>query len=108
MTPYNDILKLNSEGMSTRAIERTIGVSRKTVITVLHLAELYDLTYPLDTPMTDTQIHRLLHPKKESARLRPNIEAVIFELSMHNRNGTRERALNAHVGRITLKVPRRR
>lgn len=64
MTPYNQILQLHNDGKNNAEIVRLIGnVSRKTVITVLQLAEKYSFVYPPSKPMTDTEIHRFLHPK---------------------------------------------
>lgn len=82
MTPYNEILKLNSEGVSNSEIERRTGVTRKTVRDLLNRAELYDVTYPVEPPMTDTEIHRRLHPKETDTKPRPDMEAVLFELSI--------------------------
>lgn len=83
MTPYNRILQLHTEGKNNTEIVRLVGdVSRKTVITVLKLAEEYEFTYPPEKMMTDLEIHRLLHPKKRNVDRVPNMEKVMFTISL--------------------------
>ena len=81
MTPYNDIFKLNAKGYNHSQIANILGnTTRKTVITVLQLAEQYNLTYPFSSPLTDLEIHRILHPKKTKAK--PNLNETLYELNV--------------------------
>ena len=83
MTPYNRIFQLHADGLNNSEIERTIGtVTRKTVITVLKLADQYGYKYPPPKPMTDTEIHRILHPKKDRIDRMPDSESIVYELSL--------------------------
>ncbi|MGN8888369.1 Mu transposase domain-containing protein [Blautia sp. HCP28S3_G10] len=92
MTPYNAILKLNSEGLNHSEIADTVlGCSRKTVIKVLQLAEAYHLPYPLNPPMTDLELHRMLHPKKGKAERMPDRDRTLFLLALPGYNLTRVR-----------------
>lgn len=87
MTPYNRILELHNQGLNNSEIERQIGtVTRKTVITVLQLAEKMSLSYPSDSPMTDTDIHRFLHPKKDKNQRMLNMDDVMFLLTLPNQS----------------------
>ena len=83
MTPYNKIFQLHNAGKNNTEIVRLVdNVSRKTVITALQLAAEFNLTYPPDTPMTDEEIHRYLHPKKKNANRVPNLEESLFVLTI--------------------------
>lgn len=66
MTPYNRIFQLHAEGKNNSEIVRIIGdVSRKTVITALQLADELKFVYSSEKAMSDTEIHRALHPKEK-------------------------------------------
>ena len=82
MTPYNKILTLHHEGCSNSEISRQTGITRKTVIDVLKRVEIYSLTYPPESLMSDTEIHRFLHPKKEKEKRMPNIDETMFCLRL--------------------------
>lgn len=83
MTPYNRILQLHMEGKNDTEIVRFVGnVSRKTVITILKLAEEFGFVYPPETEMSDLEIHRILHPKKSNAERTPNLEKTKFMISL--------------------------
>ena len=82
MTPYNKILTLHHEGCSNSEISRQAGVTRKTVIDVLKRVEIYSLTYPSESLISDTEIHRFLHPKKEKEKRMPNIDETMFCLRL--------------------------
>ena len=85
MTPYNGILQLHTEGKNNTEIVRLVGdVSRKTVITVLKLAEEYEFAYPPEKTMTDLEIHRLLHPKKSNTDRVPNNMDTVILLHLHS------------------------
>ena len=83
MTPYNRIFQLHAEGKNNSEIVRIIGdVSRKTVITALQLADELKFVYSSEKAMSDTEIHRALHPKKNNANRVPNMEKVIFMIGL--------------------------
>ena len=85
MTPYNDIFRLKQQGMNNSQIEHALGtVSRKTIITALKLAEEKGFVFNSDTVMSDTEIHRILHRKKDQNQRAFDIERVMFELSLPN------------------------
>lgn len=83
MTPYNRIFQLHAEGKNNSEIVRIIGdVSRKTVITALQLADELKFVYSSEKAMSDTEIHRALHPKKNNANRVPNMEKAIFMIGL--------------------------
>ncbi|MBR2675732.1 MAG: hypothetical protein IKE28_02300 [Solobacterium sp.] len=85
MTPYNDIFRLKQQGMNNSQIEHALGtVSRKTIITTLKLAEEKGFVFNADAAMSDTEIHRILHRKKDHDQRAFDIEKVMFELSLPN------------------------
>lgn len=87
MTPYNDILSLHSKGINNSAIERELcNVTRKTIISTLQLADLYNLQYPFEHPLTDLEIHRILHPKKSREQRKPDMDEVMFQLFLPGHN----------------------
>ena len=83
MTPYNQIFQLHAKGLNNSEIERTIGnVTRKTIISVFQLAQKYGYEYSQTNPMTDKEIHRILHPKRGRDERMPDLEAIIYELGL--------------------------
>ena len=83
MTPYNQIFQLHKDGMNNSQITSQLGnVTRKTVITALKLAEQNNFTYPPQEPLTDTEIHRILHPKQGRTERMPDFDSVWFQLSL--------------------------
>lgn len=80
MTPYNQILKLHMEGCNNSQIAEIAGCSRKTVITVMQLVDQYGMQYPFPAPLSDLEIHRLLHPKK--TRNKPDMGSMLYELQV--------------------------
>lgn len=86
MTPYNQIFQMHAEGANNSEIERCLGtVTRKTIITALKLADEMGFAYQPDEK-SDTEIHRILHPKKDKAQREPNIERSMFLLSLPNQS----------------------
>ncbi len=82
MTPYNQIFQMHAEGANNSEIERTLGlVTRKTIITTLKLADKQGFVYQPDEK-SDTEIHRILHPKKDKSQREPNIEQIMFRLGL--------------------------
>ena len=84
MTPYNQIFQLHNKGLNNSQIEKAIGsITRKTVITVLKLTKEKGFVYSDQTePLTDTEIHRILHSKKDKGTRMPDIDSVMFDLSL--------------------------
>lgn len=83
MTPYNKILQLHTEGKNNTEIVRLIGnVSRKTVITVIKLADEIGFIYPPAKTMSDIDIHRMLHPKKNNAERVPDMGKTLFMIGL--------------------------
>lgn len=79
MTPYNEIFELYSSGYDYSQIERMTGAPRRSITEAIRLAKLYDLTLPVEPPMTNAQIHSKLHPKDDESINYPNEEMVLLE-----------------------------
>lgn len=84
MTPYNEIFSLNQNGLNHSQIETVLGgtVTRKTIISALRLADEYGFHYSPGSGLTDAEIHRILHPKKDKESRMPNMAQVLFALSL--------------------------
>lgn len=67
MTKYREILRLTALGLSLRNIEKSLNVSRKTIIKVQKRAEKLSLRWPLDDNYTDAELERVMFPKNPSA-----------------------------------------
>ena len=65
MTKYREILRLKSIGCSERKIARSCGVSRNTVAKVVQKATEVNLSWPLNSSMTDSALEELMFPKKQ-------------------------------------------
>lgn len=87
MTPYNDIFALDQNGLNHSQIERELGtVTRKTIISVLQLAEKYSFHYNPEAGLSDTDIHRILHPKKSRKNRMPNLDICFYRLGLPGQN----------------------
>ena len=64
MTKYRDILRLSALGLSLREIERSIHVSRKTIIKVQRGASELSIAWLIDESVTDC-ILSIGNPQKE-------------------------------------------
>ena len=64
---YKEIIRLNHEGYSQRQIESNVHCSRHTTRDVLAVAEIHNLTWTLDKPITNEQIEAILFPMRYSA-----------------------------------------
>lgn len=84
MTPYNEIFSLNQNGLNHSQIEKELDgtVTRKTIISALRLAEEYGFHYNPENGLTDAEIHRILHPKRDMESRMPNMAQVLFALSL--------------------------
>lgn len=59
MTKYREILRLTALGLSLRDIEKSLKVSRKTVVKVQKRADELSLSWPLDESLTDAIMDRI-------------------------------------------------
>lgn len=87
MTPYREILRLHSQGISQRSIAASCNCSRNTVARTIEKAHEHNLTAPLPKEFTDEKLGELFYPKKpptQSNRRMPDYEYVHKELA---RNG---------------------
>lgn len=87
MTPYREILRLYSQGISQRSIAASCNCSRNTVARTIERAETHNLTVPLSKELTDKKIGELFYPKQPptpSNRRMPDYEHIHKELA---RNG---------------------
>jgi hypothetical protein len=60
MTKYREILRLSALGLSLRNIEKSLNVSRKTIIKVQKRADELSLYWPLDSTYTDAKLERII------------------------------------------------
>jgi hypothetical protein len=83
MTPYREILRLTSQGMSKRGIATSCHCSRNTITAVLERAEQCNISWPLDSDQTDAKLHQLLFPEKcvSSSRKIPDCERIHKEMA---------------------------
>lgn len=82
MTPYGRILKLHKEGLNNSAIAIAVDAARKTVIDAIKRADECNLDYNKAQHMSDTEIHRLLHPKKGKMERMPDLDACFYRLAL--------------------------
>jgi len=81
MTKYREILRLHSQGISSRGIAASCECSRNTVAKVLKRAEELNFTWPLPEGTTDGDLERGFFPKPTSAsRKIPDLEYLHKEL----------------------------
>lgn len=66
MTKYREILRLSALGLSLRTIEKSLNVSRKTIIKVQRRAGELSLQWPLRDSYTDAELERVMFPKNPS------------------------------------------
>ena len=60
MTKNREILSLTALGLSQRNIVQSIDVSQKTVVKVPKRARKRHLSWPLDKPLTDASLQKLM------------------------------------------------
>ena len=63
MTKYREILRLTALGLSLRDIEKSLKVSRKTVVKVQKRADELSLSWPLDESLTDAELEQRMFPR---------------------------------------------
>ena len=83
MTPYREILRLHSRGISQRGIATSCQCSRNTVIRVLARAREKSLSWPLQSDLTDADLEKRLFPDSTNptpSRKLPDLEYLDKEL----------------------------
>ena len=60
MTPYREILRLHSRGISQRGIATSCQCSRNTVTRVLARTKEMSLSWPLQSDLTDADLEKRL------------------------------------------------
>ena len=82
MTPYGQILKLHYCGLNNSAIAKAANVARNTVIDVIKRADERGLVHEAAMQMSDTEIHRMLHPKAGKVERMPDLDACFYRLGL--------------------------
>lgn len=83
MTKYREILRLTALGLSLRDIEKSLKVSRKTVVKVQKRADELSLSWPLDESLTDAELEQRMFPKDlspKSTKRMPDFDYIRKEL----------------------------
>lgn len=93
MTKYREILRLTALGLSLRDIEKSLKVSRKTVVKVQKRADELSLSWPLDESLTDAELEQRMFPKDlspKSTKRMPDFDYIRKELL---KNGVNKKLL---------------
>lgn len=93
MTKYREILRLSALGLSLRNIEKSLNVSRKTIIKIQKRAGELSLRWPLDDKYTDAELQRVMFPKNAPSmhtKRMPDYDYIRKELL---RNGVNKKLL---------------
>jgi transposase len=83
MTPYREILRLHSRGISQRSIAISCQCSRNTVTKVVARAQETSLAWPLKEEITDADLEKILYPVSttlSSPRKWPDLEYLQQEM----------------------------
>jgi len=83
MTPYREILRLHSRGISQRGIATSCQCSRNTVTRVLARAKEMSLSWPLQSDLTDGDLEKKLFPDSidpTPSRKLPDLEYLDKEM----------------------------
>lgn len=84
MTPYREILRLHSQGISQRSIAASCSCSRNTVARTIEEAERHNLSVSLPKELTDEILGKLFYPKEtqpDASRRMPDYEYIHRELA---------------------------
>ena len=93
MTKYREILRLSALGLSLREIERSIHVSRKTIIKVQRRASELSIAWPIDESVTDADLEQKMFPNDttpQTTKRMPDFDYIRKELL---RNGVNKKLL---------------
>ena len=105
MTKYREILRLTALGLSLRDIEKSLKVSRKTVVKVQKRADELSLSWPLDESLTDAELEQRMFPKDlspKSTKRMPDFDYIRKELL---KNAVNKKLLWTHDNRMTDCLP---
>jgi transposase len=83
MTPYREILRLHSRGISQRDIAASCQCSRNTIARVVTRAKELSLAWPLKEDLTDGDLEKTFFPdftKPSSSRRMPDLENIHQEM----------------------------
>jgi len=80
---YREILRLNSQGYSQRQITTSVQNARDTVSEVIRRANTYNVSWPLDPPITDRALKLILYPERinKSDKKEPDYQYIHNELA---------------------------
>lgn len=81
MTKYREILRLHSQGISSRSIAESLTCSRNTIRRVLERAEEEHIGWPLPDSETDRMLEQKLFGKrtKSQGRKAPDLDRKHWE-----------------------------
>lgn len=97
MTKYREILRLTAFGLSLRDIEKSLKVSKKTVVKVQKHADELSLSWPLNESLTDAELEQQMFPKdlsSKSTKRMPDFDYIRKELL---KNGVCELCILVHI-----------
>lgn len=69
MVDYREILRLDSLGYSQRQIASSARSSHHTVKAVLELAQMNNISWPMDDSVTNHDLERLFYPERQRTRI---------------------------------------
>ncbi|MCL2294319.1 MAG: IS21 family transposase [Spirochaetes bacterium] len=83
MTKYREILRLHSQGISSRHIAESLRCSRNTIKKVLEGAAAESISWPLPSNLSDRQLKQKLFGKQERIKKRtmPDLEYIHQEMA---------------------------
>ena len=93
MTKYREILRLSDLGLSLRDIEKSLKISRKTIVKVQKQAKELSLVWPLDESLTDAELEQKMFQKElspKSTKRMPDFNYIRKELL---KNGVNKKLL---------------
>ena len=83
MTPYREILRLASLGLSQQNISESCNSSKRTVNRIINRAKEINLSWPFDDNVTDKSLHEKLFPQKSrqySPKKLPDVDYIRKEI----------------------------
>jgi len=91
MTPYREILRLASLGLSQQNISESCNSSKRTVNRIINRAKEINLSWPFDDNVTDKSLHEKLFPQKSrqySTKKLPDFDYIRKEILKNGVNKT--------------------